>query len=369
MSLLKSSSAPETPPRFWGEYQAHEHCSSQNILNLVLCLLALLPSFVSTAVLFSQCATEDSDDWSTLGQSLCTLALNYPVWMANVLFFVNVSLGFWVIGLIQRSFWLIDPYWTFIPPLLCLFYQTNPKATSNCARSVVSSVLICVWAVRLTYSYFRREEWKFGQQEDWRYTKMAKDYPDWWWLLSFFAVGVAQQPMLIGIALPAYSVSSSDDAWNVWDTIACVLAVSGLLLAYFADTQLYGFMQQNRERVRTGSYRLPVLNTGLWRYSRHPNYVGETMWWLGYGFFAVAVGQWYMLGGWVLNTAVLLQVTWMTESRMSGNRSGDRLVLWELYKETTPCWLPGVCGLVGEKVELDRKIAEYESTGKLNADT
>lgn len=42
----------------------------------------------------------------------------YPLIYSNVLFFVNVTLGFWLVGLAQRSFWLIDPYWTLIPPLL-----------------------------------------------------------------------------------------------------------------------------------------------------------------------------------------------------------------------------------------------------------
>lgn len=226
---------------------------------------------------------------------------------------------------------------------------------------MVSSVLIGVWAVRLTYSYFRREEWKFGQQEDWRYTKMARDHPNWWWLISFFAVGIAQQPMLIGIALPAYSISQSDSDLNPWDAAACVVAITGLLVACFADNQLYSFMEHNRQAVRAGQHRTPVLNTGLWSCSRHPNYLGETLWWLGYGLFAVAVGEWYMLGGWVLNTAVLIQVTCMTESRMSSNRSGDRLVLWQLYKQTTPCWI----GVVGDKQELEKKIAQYKKMGKL----
>ena len=48
--------------------------------------------------------------------------------MVNILFLINVSIGFWLVGLAQRSFWLIDPYWTILPPVICLFYQLNPKA-------------------------------------------------------------------------------------------------------------------------------------------------------------------------------------------------------------------------------------------------
>jgi steroid 5-alpha reductase family enzyme len=68
-------------------------------------------------------------------------------------------------------------------------------------------VLTFIWGLRLTHSYFRREEWKFGVREDWRYTKMAIDYGNpLWYFVSFFAVGVAQHPMIVGISLPLYSV-------------------------------------------------------------------------------------------------------------------------------------------------------------------
>lgn len=330
--------AENIEPRVWGEYRAHECWSYQNSVNACLCLFALAPSVAATVVMYSQCEPQQdsfTDTWDTA----CTLALSYPIAMANVLFFINVSVGFWIVGLIQQNFWLIDPYWTLIPPLLAHFYQLNPLATSNPIRSVVSLVLIWVWSARLTFSYFRREEWKFGQQEDWRYTKMAKENPSIWWLLSFLAVGVAQQPMLIGISLPAFSVHRSPAALNALDGLALALCIAGLTVAYVADSQLYEYMQARKVKGSPASAKL-VLDSGLWRYSRHPNYFGETLWWFGYGLFACSVGQWYMLGGWLLNTAVLLQVTCMTEGRMLENRTGERLKAFEHYRATTSCWIP-----------------------------
>ena len=68
--------------------------------------------------------------------------------------------------------WLIDPYWTLIPPLLGHLYQLHPNARFNEARSALALALLWVWSLRLSHNYFRREEWKFGQREDWRYTKV-----------------------------------------------------------------------------------------------------------------------------------------------------------------------------------------------------
>merc|ERR1711865_2495 len=349
-------------PRFWGEYKQHAHGSRQNLINGILCVVALTPSFIATAIMYTTCDT-DTDTWDNTRDAICTLALRYPIPMANILFFINVSVGFWIVGMIQRSFWLIDPYWTILPPVLAVFYALNPRAETNTARSAVSMTLIWLWAFRLTWSYFRREEWKFGQQEDWRYTKMARENERWWCLLSFLTVGVAQQPMLVGITLPAYSIYQTDQAWRFGDTIAVVVAVSGLLLAYTADTQLYNYVAENRSRTGRGLHPVPVLATGVWRWSRHPNYLGETLWWLGYGFFAVSVGQWYMLCGWVFNTAVLIQVTFMTEGRMSGNRTGDKLAVWKAYQQCTSCWIPFWCG---SKTTLDEHIASFVASGAID---
>ena len=116
--------------------------------------------------------------------------------------------------------------------------------------------------------------------------------------------------------------------------------------------------------------------------------MGETCWWLGFGLYAVSVGQWYMLCGWALNTAVLIQVTFMTEGRMSCNRTGDKLAVWEEYKRCTACWLPlshGVAALgglrptgkywtkldnkgCGSRVILDKQIEDYMVTGSIGID-
>lgn len=292
----------------WGAYRPHDHLSLANFGNAVLCFTAVVPSIFFTWLWYTKCDTNSiSSDKTDLWTQHCKLALDQPIWMANVLFFVNVTVGFWVVGLLQRSFWLIDPYWTLIPPLLCHFYQLNPLATSTPVRSTLCVGLIWVWSIRLTLSYFRREEWKFGQREDWRYTKMANDYPTAWPLLSFFAVGLAQQPMLVGVTLPAYSVHRSDAALSAMDLLAVTLCVTGLSLAYVADTELHTFMTRNAERARAGERLVPVLRSGVWAWSRHPNYVGETLWWLGYGLFGVATGRPWVLMGWVINTATLLQ--------------------------------------------------------------
>ncbi|EKX53609.1 hypothetical protein GUITHDRAFT_64145 [Guillardia theta CCMP2712] len=279
-------------------------------------LTAGLPSIISVYLVpHSLCSPAPAEGWL---KDACELALGSPIVFVNVLFFVNVSVGFWIIGLVQGNFWLIDPYWTFIPPLIGHFYLSHPLAVHpSTARGMVAMALVWIWSIRLTHNYFRREGWRCGAREDWRYTKMAKEHPSAWWILSFFAVGLAQQPMLfVGISLPLYSTAFSNKQWNLIDSIATMLCLKGILIAFVADNQLYRYMKSNEDREAKGQKKVELLDAGLWGLSRHPNYFGEIMWWTSFALFSVNVGEWQMVGGTVFNTLVLVYVSMMTEERM-----------------------------------------------------
>eukprot|EP00667_Euglena_gracilis_P013019 EG_transcript_13400 len=331
------------PAAVWGAYRSHGHGSAKNLTNAALCLVALWPAIVAAGWLFRHC------DLSELGgatagspwqRAACDLALYRPVTAVNALYFLNVSVGFWLIGLLQRSFWLIDPYWTLLPPLIDLFFAQHPLARDWDLRSAGADALLWVWAARLTWNYFRREEWKFGQREDWRYTKMAAEHPHHWWWMSFFAVGIAQQPLLCLITAPLYTVHFRTAPLCVWDAVALALCVSGLTIAHFADNELWAYMRANEARVRAGQPRLPLLRTGLWRFSRHPNYFGEQLWWWGLAVLAMHMGDWWAVGGTAVNSVVFAVVTVMTEERMVQNWSEDRVRLYREYQRATSVWIP-----------------------------
>ena len=170
--------------------------ASMELMNLVLMLTAGLPSIISVYLVpHALCSPAPAERWL---KDACELALGSPIVFVNVLFFLNVSVGFWIIGLVQGNFWLIDPYWTFIPPLIGHFYLSHPLAVHpSTARGMVAIALVWIWSIRLTHNYvksfpspclendappqFRREGWRCGAREDWRYTKMAREHPSAWW--------------------------------------------------------------------------------------------------------------------------------------------------------------------------------------------
>ena len=248
---------------------------------------------------------------------------------------------FWLIALIQRSSWLIDPYWTLIPPLLALFYLLHPYAEPDAARAWAAGLALAVWSGRLTWNYLRREGFRLGLREDWRYAKMRVERRHFW-LEQLFVVHLAQHAMLVGLTLPfwaiAFGATSASTPFGAADAALVALALAGIAIAGAADTQLDAFMRENEARIARGEAKIPLLDSGIWRWSRHPNYFGEQLFWWALAGLGVRCGEPWVLVGPLFNSIVLAAVTVMTERRMLA--VPQRRAQFEAYQKRTSVWLP-----------------------------
>lgn len=123
--------------------------------------------------------------------------------------------------------------------------------------------------------------------------------------MSFWAVGVAQQFMLVPLVYPMYTITlaSGGVEWTIVDSIATGGSLLGIGIACVADNQLYSYCNRSKKE------KPPVLSEGLWSLSRHPNYVGEQIWWWSFALFAVARSDYLALIGAFINSCVLVHVT------------------------------------------------------------
>ncbi|KAI0499889.1 hypothetical protein KFK09_018097 [Dendrobium nobile] len=284
----------------------------RNLKNAAIALLTPLPSifFYLFFLRHYRRSLLSSSSISAASSPLWEWCYKHPLMLSNVIFFANVDVLFWIIGLLQSKHWIIDLYWTIIPVMLIHFFASHPLARANVVRSMVAIVLTYIWSIRLTHSYFRREEWEWGAREDWRFNKLRKQYGKHW----------------------------CNKPWGFWDFMATCTCISGIAIAFFADTELYNFMQRNEVLKVEGSPTVPNLNKGLWYYSRHPNYFGEQLWWWGLFVFAWNVGEEWMFLGPFVNSLCLAYVTVLVEQRML-NRE-DRAEAYRHYQKTTSVWIP-----------------------------
>lgn len=312
---------------------SHSISPGKSLRNAVVSLLVPLPCIVFYLSFLRS--------YSAGGDSLSPIwnwCYAHPFLLANVFFFVNVNFVFWIVGLLQSSHLMIDLYWTVIPVMLVHYFASHPLAEFNAWRSRLVIVLTWIWSVRLTHSYFRREKWKWGTREDWRFNDMRLQYGKHWWWVSFFAVYLSQQVFLMGICSPIYVVHSEDKHLNVWDFVAAIVCLTGIIIAYFADTQLHNFVSRNERRKQDGRALVPTLDEGIWYYSRHPNYFGEQLWWWGLAIFA-----WNLEYGWIfigafINSLCLAYVTVLVELRML--KQEYRAEAFKKYQRTTSVWIP-----------------------------
>ncbi|CAL0311278.1 unnamed protein product [Lupinus luteus] len=314
---------------------------TSNLKNGIIAFLVPLPSIFFYLSFLNHYDSSSGVDpkFPTFWSTLWTWCYKHPMLLVNVLFFFNVNVLFWVIGLIQSSHWMIDPYWTVIPVMLVHYYSTHPLSDEyNWWRSKIVILMTWVWSIRLLHNYLRREKWNLGVKEDWRFTILSKQYGTHWCWASFFAIYLPHQVLLIGLSLPFYVIHSMNNPLSILDLVAIILCACGISIAFIADNQLHNFVNINNKLKGLGESMTPILESGLWYYSRHPNYFGEQLWWWGLVVFAWNLGHGWTLIGALANTMCLAYVTKLVEEHML--KQDNRVEAFILYQKTTSIWVP-----------------------------
>ncbi|MDD3718141.1 MAG: DUF1295 domain-containing protein [Actinomycetota bacterium] len=204
----------------------------------------------------------------------------------------------------------------------------GPEGAAIGARQFLVAALVTVWGLRLGIRIYRRNR---GRGEDPRYVKFREQWGKYFVLRSYFQLFLFQGVILMLNVTPVLIIMSGireNLAWS--DYLGLAVWIIGFLFETVGDHQLDAFLEVPENRGT-------IIDQGLWRYTRHPNYFGEaTMWW---GIFVIAVNQpWGWIGviGPVVITSMLLFVSGipMTERLM------EKTPGWEEYKKRTSVFIP-----------------------------
>lgn len=138
-------------------------------------------------------------------------------------------------------------------------------------RNLLVTLLITIWGGRLTY-YIVRRNW--GKPEDFRYAKWRKEWGSWLVPRAFLQVFMLQGLLMLIIGYPIIVVNSSPQpGLNFIDYLGLFIWITGFIFESVGDKQLAEFKKDPANKGH-------VIQSGLWKYTRHPNYFGEaTMWW------------------------------------------------------------------------------------------
>jgi len=189
---------------------------------------------------------------------------------------------------------------------------------------VLFNILIMLWSLRISLYILTKKLSRRG--EDPRYAKWRKEWK-YFYLRSFFQVYLFQGFLLMVVATPIFLINSSDPGWGAVTILGLSIGIFGLVFETVADLQLKNFVKTK--------IKGQIMTKGLWRYSRHPNYFGESLFWLGASLVAaqVSIVAWI---SWILITLLLRFVSGvpLAEERYKENKS------FQEYKRKTPPMFP-----------------------------
>jgi steroid 5-alpha reductase family enzyme len=234
----------------------------------------------------------------------------------------------WVLSLRLQDASVADVCWGLGFVLLAWLYCFLSPALTP--RSWLVAVLITLWGTRLSWHIFRRNH---GKGEDPRYQAMRASHgPAFWWR-SLFTVFWLQGALLWFVALPLLAAvrAAQPAGLQTVDGVGVLLFAVGFGFEVVGDRQLRRFRADPSNRGR-------VLDRGLWRYTRHPNYFGDAaLWWGLYAIAAATPGGWLTVLSPALMTFLLLRVSGVTllEQSLTASKPGYRA-----YIARTPAFFP-----------------------------
>ncbi|HSG66298.1 MAG TPA: DUF1295 domain-containing protein, partial [Gammaproteobacteria bacterium] len=223
--------------------------------------------------------------------------LNLAAYLGSGLALVGVALLAWLVSLVKRDVSIVDSLWSLMFLGILVIYAAITGA--NGPRAILLTGLVAVWALRLSAHIAWRNR---GQPEDHRYREIRRNNEPGFALKSLYIVFGLQALLAWIIAVPLAVGTGGDEPLGVIDLIGLLLWIGGFGIESIGDWQLARFKRQPANRGR-------VLDTGLWAYTRHPNYFGECVLWWGYYAIALSAGGWWTAFAPLLMTFLLLRVS------------------------------------------------------------
>lgn len=247
----------------------------------------------------------------------------YVYGLAAVLTFGVV---FWLISVAKRDVSIVDSLWSLMFLLATIVYVVSLAETGP--RAALILVLVTVWAVRLS-GHITIRNW--GEGEDYRYQQIRANNEPGFKFKSLYIVFGLQAVLAWIISLPLLLSLNSPEPLGWLDAVGVALWLVGMVFEAGGDYQLLQFKANENNRGK-------VLDTGFWRYTRHPNYFGEACIWWGYFAIALAAGGWWSIFAPALMTFLLLKVSGVA---MLEKDIHERRPAYREYIMRTNTFIPG----------------------------
>ena len=227
---------------------------------------------------------------------------------------VIATLVIFLFSLILKSASIYDPYWSVQTSIIYIALMIKFRRFE--LGNILFLVFILFWAIRLTVNFIIH----FSDMSyiDWRY-RMLREKSKWLYpLINLLGIEMFPTCIVYLCSIPAFLYVINGVSFHWTQIFGLLVMAIGTLLEIFADLEMIKFM-----KVRSSNQE--IIRLGLWKYSRHPNYLGEISFWFGVAlvFFTPACKEWQVFAGAIANLLMFLFISIpMAESHMRGYKPG-----------------------------------------------
>ena len=254
-----------------------------------------------------------------------TLVGIHPIWIA-ALADIAATLVVFAFSVAFDNSSVYDPYWSVAPLPIAIYWAASASAFGF--RQLLILVLLAIWGARLTANWALR--WRGPADEDFRYVEIRGKTGRGYWPASFIAIHLLPTLWVFLGLLPIFPALERP-GFAMLDIAAALVTALAIAIETIADHQLRCYLRSSHDAGR-------VLDSGLWSLCRHPNYLGEILFWWGLFLFGLAADPgwiWSIVGPLAITLLfVFVSVPWMDRRMVS------RHPAWAEHMKKTPALLP-----------------------------
>lgn len=250
--------------------------------------------------------------------------LPFDFWLNLLIADIIATAVTFIFSVIFGNASVYDPYWSVQPIVIVIAFAV--KAPVIGLAQVLPMIAVFIWGLRLTanwaYTFHGMEH------QDWRYTQLKEQTGKLYPVVNFLGIHLVPTLIVYGCTLPVVFTLVYAPAFNLGSAVFFIVSLMAVLLQGTADYQMHKF-----RKSRKGGF----IREGLWKYSRHPNYLGEILMWWGIALALVCImpQYWYLIAGAFANTLLFVFISIPLADKRQSRKPG-----FEKYKASTRMLLP-----------------------------
>ena len=253
---------------------------------------------------------------------LATKNFDFDGWLHILIWHVSATLIIFLFSNVHKNSSIYDPFWH-VAPIPIVFYIAKQSSLPTLELNLVLGAFL-FWALRLTYNWYLN--WNNLDHEDFRYIDLKNKNKFMAFINDLFGIHLIPT-IIVNVSLYPIYVALTAESLNELVYVGFILIIIAVVIQYISDDQMRKFRKDESNLGKTMKY-------GLWKYSRHPNYLGEVSFWFGIYVFALASG---LTTIWLLACPIVMLALFVFIScPMMDNRSLKRRSDYKEYMDKTP---------------------------------